>query len=46
MKALRHDFAAAAVEAEKAIAIDPNDVDAHGVMGDAYLEANGQVRAD
>jgi tetratricopeptide (TPR) repeat protein len=36
--ALRHDFAAAAVEAEKAIAIDPGDVDAHGVMGDAYLE--------
>ena len=36
--ALRHDFAAAAVEAEKAIAIDPSDVDAHGVMGDAYLE--------
>jgi tetratricopeptide (TPR) repeat protein len=36
--ALRHEFAAAATEAEKAIAIDPSDVDAHGVLGDAYLE--------
>src|ERR1043166_4621192 len=36
--ASRHDFAAAAVEAEKAIALDPKDVDAYGVLGDAYAE--------
>jgi tetratricopeptide (TPR) repeat protein len=36
--ALRHDFAAAAAEAEMAIALDPSDVDAHGVLGDAHLE--------
>lgn len=44
--ALRHDFAAAAVEAEKAIAIDPSDVDAHGIMGDAYLEMGGFEQAE
>jgi tetratricopeptide (TPR) repeat protein len=38
LMALRHDFAAAAVEAEMAIAVDPNDADAHGVLGDAHLE--------
>jgi pentatricopeptide repeat protein len=36
--AARHDFAAAAAEAEMAITVDPSDADAHGVLGDAYLE--------
>jgi tetratricopeptide (TPR) repeat protein len=34
----RHDFAAAAQEAIKAIALDPTDAHAYGVLGDAYLE--------
>lgn len=33
-----HDFPEAAAHAAKAIAIDPNDADAHGVLGDAHLE--------
>jgi tetratricopeptide (TPR) repeat protein len=44
--ALRHEFAAAATEAEKAIAIDPSDVDAHGVLGDAYLEFGQLEKAE
>ena len=44
--ALRHDFAAAAAEAEKAIAIDPSDADAHGVLGDAYLEIGRLEQAE
>jgi tetratricopeptide (TPR) repeat protein len=38
VKASRHDFAGAATEAEMAIASNPNDADAQGVLGDAYLE--------
>jgi tetratricopeptide (TPR) repeat protein len=38
VKASRHDFAGAATEAEMAIASNPSDPDAHGVLGDAYLE--------
>jgi tetratricopeptide (TPR) repeat protein len=34
----RHDFQAAATAAAKAIALDPNDSQAYGVLGDAYLE--------
>jgi tetratricopeptide (TPR) repeat protein len=34
----RHDFADAAQEAQKAIALNANDADAHGVLGDAYLD--------
>jgi tetratricopeptide (TPR) repeat protein len=34
----RHDFQAAATEAAKAIALDPSDSQAYGVLGDAYLE--------
>jgi len=44
--AMRHNFAAAAVEAERAIAIDSNDVDAHGVLGDAYLETGRFEQAE
>lgn len=44
--ALRHDFAAAAAEAEMAIAVDPSDVDAHGVLGDAYLEMGRLEQAE
>jgi tetratricopeptide (TPR) repeat protein len=38
VKAARHDFSAAAAEAELAIAADPSDIDAYAVLGDAYLE--------
>lgn len=34
----RHDFDGAAREAQNAIALDPADVHAYGVLGDAYLE--------
>jgi tetratricopeptide (TPR) repeat protein len=34
----RHDFQAAATEATRAIALDPSDSQAYGVLGDAYLE--------
>ena len=34
----RHDFQAAATEAAKAIALDPSDGQAYGVLGDASLE--------
>ena len=34
----RHEFAAAAAHASQALAIDPRDGDAYGVLGDAYLE--------
>ena len=44
--ALRHDFAAAAAEAERAIAINPNDVDAYAVLGDAYLETGRFEQAE
>lgn len=43
--ATRHDFAAAAAEAERAVALDPTDGDAHGVLGDAYLELGDYERA-
>jgi tetratricopeptide (TPR) repeat protein len=42
----RHDFDAAAVEAEKAIALNPNDFDAHGVLGDAYEETGKYSEAE
>lgn len=35
---VRHDFQAAATAATKAIALDPSDSQAYGVLGDAYLE--------
>ncbi len=41
----RHDFPAAVVQAEKAIALDPADADAHGVLGDASLELGRYDRA-
>jgi tetratricopeptide (TPR) repeat protein len=34
----RHEFAEAAEQARRALALDPDDGDAHGVLGDAYLE--------
>jgi tetratricopeptide (TPR) repeat protein len=34
----RHEFHAAATEAAKALALDPADSQAYGVLGDAYLE--------
>jgi tetratricopeptide (TPR) repeat protein len=44
--ASRHDFAGAAAEAQEAIALDPTDVDAHGVLGDAYLEIGKHDQAE
>ncbi len=34
----RHEFAAAAAHASQAVALDPRDGDAYGVLGDAHLE--------
>jgi tetratricopeptide (TPR) repeat protein len=44
--ALRHDFAAAAAEAEKAIGLDRGDVDAYAILGDAYLEIGKLEQAE
>jgi tetratricopeptide (TPR) repeat protein len=44
--ASRHDFIAAAAEAKMAIAADPGDADAHGVLGDAYLEMGSYEQAE
>ena len=41
----RHDFAGAAREATKAIALDPTDGHAYGVLGDAYLEVGKYAQA-
>src|SRR5262245_5324099 len=41
----RHDFQAAVDQAQKAIALAPDDADAHGVLGDAYLELGEYDRA-
>src|SRR5262245_59317167 len=43
--AARHDFTAAAEQAERAIALDPTDGDAHGVLGDASIELGRYDRA-
>jgi tetratricopeptide (TPR) repeat protein len=42
---LRHAFAEAAVEAQRAIELDPADAHAHGVLGDAYLETGRYAEA-
>ena len=44
--ASRHDFEAAAAEAREAIALDPTDMDARGVLGDAYLETGKYEQAE
>jgi tetratricopeptide (TPR) repeat protein len=44
--ASRHDFEAAAAEAREAIALDPTDMDAYGVLGDAYLETGKYEQAE
>jgi len=44
--ASRHDFEGAAAEAQEAIALNPADVDAHGVLGDAYLETGKYEQAE
>jgi tetratricopeptide (TPR) repeat protein len=43
---MRHEFADAAAHASKAIGLDPGDSDAHGVLGDAYLETGKYELAD
>jgi tetratricopeptide (TPR) repeat protein len=44
--ASRHDFEGAAAEAQQAIALDPTDMDAHGVLGDAYLDTGQYEKAE
>lgn len=44
--ASRHDFEAAAAQAREAITLDPTDMDAHGVLGDAYLETGKYEQAE
>jgi tetratricopeptide (TPR) repeat protein len=41
----RHDFAGAAQEATRAIALDPTEAHAYGVLGDAYLEVGQYAQA-
>jgi tetratricopeptide (TPR) repeat protein len=41
---MRHGFDEAAIQAQKAVALDPADSHAYGVLGDAYLEV-GQYDA-
>jgi pentatricopeptide repeat protein len=43
---VRHDFTAAAAYATQAIALDPHDGDAYGVLGDAYLETGRYDEAE
>jgi tetratricopeptide (TPR) repeat protein len=42
----RHAFQEAAAEAEKAIALDPADSHAHGILGDAQLEVGQYAEAE
>jgi len=42
----RHDFAGAAVEAQKAIALNDKDADAYAVLGDAYLDMGKYAEAE
>jgi len=42
----RHEFAPAAVEAERAIALNPNDAHAYGILGDALMETGEYAKAE
>ena len=42
----RHEFEQAAVEAKKAIELDPQDSHAYGILGDAYLEVGKYEQAE
>jgi tetratricopeptide (TPR) repeat protein len=42
----RHEFEAAALQAAKAIALDPRDGDAYGILGDAHLEVGRDADAE
>lgn len=42
----RHDFAGASAEAQKALALNANDADAHAVLGDAYLDMGKYAEAE
>ena len=42
----RHEFDAAASQAQKAIALDPTDSNAYGILGDAYLETGKYPAAE
>jgi tetratricopeptide (TPR) repeat protein len=41
----RHAFAEAAIQAAKAVALDPSDSHAYGILGDAYLEVGKYAEA-
>jgi tetratricopeptide (TPR) repeat protein len=45
LSSTRHDFHAAATHAARAVALDPRDGDAWGVLGDAWLELGRYERA-
>jgi tetratricopeptide (TPR) repeat protein len=42
----RHEFAPAAVEAESAIALNPDDAHAYGILGDALMETGEYAKAE
>ena len=42
----RHEFAPAAVQARKAVEINPDDADSYGVLGDALLEVGQYLEAE
>ena len=43
---LRHEFTEAMPHAERAIALDPGDADAYGILGDARLEIGDYAQAE
>jgi tetratricopeptide (TPR) repeat protein len=42
----RHEFAPAAVHAQRAIALDPSDANAYGILGDALMETGDYAEAE
>ena len=42
----RHEFAPAAVHAQRAIALDPTDANAYGILGDALMETGEYAKAE
>ena len=42
---MRHEFQEAAVQAAKALALDPTDSHAYGILGDAYMEVGKYEQA-
>jgi tetratricopeptide (TPR) repeat protein len=42
---MRHSFDEASIQAQQAVALDPTDSHAHGILGDAYLEVGNYEAA-